>query len=254
MACGVLAALTAAGAVGWNNIDDAHRRGGRKVSEGYLRGKVVLVCRDAAQAARMEDVWTSFKTKPFVLLGCFASAPAGSTFPMYDGGALAGEESEAPLYVVDETGTVVYRGEDERKATESVVSALTDMEAPQDVTAARKYLDFEIENLPGHAYLRLKDFGKKYPKDAKDYVAKAKAVIALPDVKKLADLVAFAKKAKDPRQFGAKEKAKVAKFKKIVADAASSEKYKSLLESKDPRIVQEAKNCLADLKWTAASF
>ena len=43
-------------------------------------------------------------------------------------------------------------------------------------------------------------------------------------------------------------------FQKLVKDAISGTKYDSLLESSDPRVVQEAKNSLADLKWTAAEF
>ena len=30
--------------------------------------------------------------------------------------------------------------------------------------------------------------------------------------------------------------------------------YLKFFESKDPRVVQEAKNAFADLKWTAAEF
>ena len=43
-------------------------------------------------------------------------------------------------------------------------------------------------------------------------------------------------------------------FEKLVKDAITGGKYNSLLESKEPRVVQEAKNSLADLKWTAAEF
>ena len=32
-------------AVGWKNLDKEHHLGGRVTSEGYMRGKVVLVCR-----------------------------------------------------------------------------------------------------------------------------------------------------------------------------------------------------------------
>ena len=83
---------------------------------------------------------------------------------------------------------------------------------------------------------------------------KAKELAAVPDVKKLAELVEFAKKAKDVREFGEKKKAQRQKYEKMVKDAISSAKYASLLESKDPRVVQEAKNSIADLKWTAAEF
>ena len=66
--------------------------------------------------------------------------------------------------------------------------------------------------------------------------------------------VEFAKKAKDVREFGEKKKAQKAKYEKLVKDAISGTKYASLMESADPRVVQEAKNSMADLKWTAAEF
>ena len=56
------------------------------------------------------------------------------------------------------------------------------------------------------------------------------------------------------REFGDKKKAQRQKYEKMVKDAISSAKYASLLESKDPRVVQEAKNSIADLVWTQASL
>ena len=55
-------------------------------------------------------------------------------------------------------------------------------------------------------------------------------------------------------RFDAKDKAQRQKYEKLVKDAISGTKYNSLLRSRDPRVVQEAKNSLADLKWTAAEF
>ena len=273
----LVCAMSLPAAVGWRNVDQDHYLAGRKASEGYLQGKVVLVdrwglgcppCRKLLP--RVEEIWSSFRTKPFVVLGghCKGWGDAagvkklakelGLTYSVYEDAGLAeGEPSfnAIPfLYVVDETGKVLYMGHDERTATQVVVTALTDMESPKDIRQWKRFLDWELENLPGRAYLRMKEFKKKFPKEAKEYAAKEKELLAVPDVKKLSELVDFARKAKDVRQFGEKKKMQKAKYEKMVKDAISGTKYASLMESPDPRVVQEAKNSMADLKWTAAEF
>lgn len=264
-------------AVSWRNVDSDHYLAGRKCSEGYLQGKVVLVdrwglgcppCRKLLP--RVEEIWQSFRTKPFVVIGGHCNgwgdadgvkklaAELKLSYSVYEDAGLAVDEppfNAIPfLYVVDETGKVVYMGHDERAATQAVVTALTDLESPRNIAQWRRFLDFELENLPGRAVLRLKEFKKKFPKESKEYADKEKALMEIPDVKKLSELVEFAKKAKDVREFGAKKKVQKQKYEKLVKDAISGSKYASLLESKDPRVVQEAKNSLADLKWTAAEF
>ena len=271
-----VAAATAL-AVDWRNLDEEHHLGGRKTSKGYLRGKVVLVdrwgvnCPPCRQMLpRVEEIWQSFKTKPFVVLGghCAGWGDAagvkalvkehGLTYPIYEDAGLAALEprfNAIPfLYVVDETGKVVYKGHDERAATQAIVTALTDMEAPRNADEWRRFLDFELEYLPGKAYMRLAEFKKKFPNEAKAYAEKERELHAIPDVKKLAELVDFARKAKDMRKFGEKQQGKQKRYEKLVKDALASPKYKPLLESANPFVVQEAKNALADLKWTAASF
>ena len=275
-ACCLAAAAVEAG-VAWRNVDADHHLAGRKASIGYLQGKVVLVdrwgvrcppCR--ALLPRVEQVWKSFKTKPFVVLGghCAGWGTADQvkalvdenklTYSIYEDAGLAENEPKFNaipfLYVVDETGKVVYTGHDEKSATEAVVQALTDLESPKSLEQYKRFLEFELENLPGRAYLRFKEFLKKYPKEAKAYDAKARELAKIPEVKKLAEFVDFAKKSKDMRTFDAKKQHLRKKYEKSVKDALSSKKYLSLLESKDPRVVQEAKNAFADLKWTAAEF
>ena len=277
VAAALVGAATVHAGVAWRNVDQEHYLAGRKASEGYLQGKVVLVdrwglgcppCRKLLP--RIEDVWRSFHTKPFVVIGGHCSGwgdaegvrklakDLGLTYSIYEEAGLAVGEPQFGgipfLYVVDETGRVVYMGHDERNATQAVVSALTDMEAPRNVAQWKRFLDFELENLPGRAFLRLRDFKKKFPKEAGAYAERERALMAVPDVKKLADLVEFAKKAKDMRAFGDKKKTQRQKYEKMVKDAISSAKYASLTESADPRVVQEAKNSIADLKWTAAEF
>ena len=269
----VIASL--AQAVEWKNVDSDHHLGGRKASAGYLQGKVVLVDRWGAHCppcrallSRVEDIWQSFKTKPFVVLGghCKGWGTADEvaeliaehklTYSVYEDAGLATGEPKFDaipfLYVVDETGKVVYLGRDERTATQAIVTALTDMEAPKNVAQWKRFLDYELEHLPCRGYLRLKDFRKKFQKEAKEYESKARELLAIKDLKKVADLVEFAKKAKDPPVFGPKDKAKKAKYEKLVNDMVSKgEAFKS---HPDPRVAQEAKNALADLKWTQATF
>ena len=267
-------ALTAS-AVEWKNLDEDHRLGGRKTSAGYLQGKVVLVDRWGAKCPpcramlpRTEEIWSSFKNKQFVAVGghCpgWGSADAVKkvieetkvTFPVYEGAGLASGEPPFDaipwLYVVDETGRVVYRGRDDKDATQAIVDALTDMESPKNLAQWKRFLDYELENLPAHAYNRMKAFRKRFPKEAKEYAAKERELAKVVDVKKVAELVEFAKIAKDPPNFGPKDSAKKRKYETLVKSTV--ERCASLKNVADPRLKQEAKNALADLVWAKAAF
>lgn len=275
VAAALAASVADAGAAGWRNIDESHHLGGRKASEGYLKGKVVLVDRWGARCPpcrrmlpQVEQIWQSFKTKQFVVLGGHCAGWGGAdevrriieenklTYPVYEDAGLA--EGEPPfnaipfLYVVDETGRVVYKGHGEREATQAVVTALTDMDAPRDLAQWRRFLDFELKELPGRAHLRLEEFRRKFPAEAKEYAGAAKELAKVPDVKKLAELVKFAKQAKDMRAFDDRQKEKRKRFAKMVETAIA--KYSPLKDSKDPRAAQEAKNAIADLTWTLAAL
>ncbi|MBR3220592.1 MAG: TlpA family protein disulfide reductase [Kiritimatiellae bacterium] len=264
-----------AGAAGWRNIDDAHHLGGRRASEGYMKGKVVLVDRWGAHCPpcrkmlpQVERIWQSFKTKSFVVLGghCAGWGTADEvrrivdenklTYPVYEDAGLAEGEPQFNaipfLYVVDETGIVAYKGHSERAATQAIVTALTDMDAPRDVGQWRRFLDFELKELPGKAYLRLEEFSKKFPQEAKEYAEAKRELERVPDIKELVELVKFAKQAKDMPVFDEKRKDKKQKFAKMVEAAIA--KYAPLKESKDLRVAQEAKNAIADLKWTQAAL
>ena len=120
----------AAQAVGWKGLGEGNYYAGPKVTEADLAGKVVLVdcwgvgcppCR--ALLPRMEEIWKSFRSKPFVLLGSHrqgrqpekvdALVKANKlTYPQYDGAGIAeGEPSFRGipfLYVVNHRGKVVY--------------------------------------------------------------------------------------------------------------------------------------------------
>ena len=239
--------------VAWENVDEGHYVAGRRCSEGYLQGKVVLVSRNPKAAQRMETIWSSFKTKQFVLLGSYAEAPKDVTFPVYESAKLLENTPGSAIYVVDETGSVKYCGSDDRAATESLVMALTDMDAPKSASQWMAFLDYEMTELPGRAYVRYLEFRKKFPMEAKEYAVKFAELAKVENVKKLAELVKFAKEAKDMHEFDPKkDKMRKKTFEKKIKDVI--EKYSFLKESEDRRVAQEAKNALADLKWTLATL
>ena len=271
----VVCAAFAASAVEWKNVDAEHYLGGRKASAGYLQGKVVLVDRWGAKCPpcrallpRVEELWQSFKAKPFVILGghCEGWGNADAvkklirenklSYPVYEGAGLKDGEPKFDaipyLYVVDETGKVVYRGHSERDATQAIVMALTDMESPRSVEQLKRFLDFELENLPGRAYLRANEFRKTHPQEAKAYYLKFRELVSIPYVKELSELVTLARQVKDAPAFGAKEQAKKAVFKADLKKKLA--KYVFLTDSADPRVAQEAKNSLADIKWALAAL
>ena len=108
-------AAVAADPVEWENIDPAHYLAGRMASAGYLRGKVVcLDYRDygdksgVAAMRRMEEVWQTFKMKPFVLLGSHRGTADAEkikriaeglklTFPIYKEADIVRTEAEDGL-------------------------------------------------------------------------------------------------------------------------------------------------------------
>lgn len=252
-AAAVFSAAGARASVAWENVDEGHYVAGRRCSEGYLQGKVVLVSRNPKMAQRMESIWASFKTKQFVLIGAYAAAGKDVTFPVYESAGLAEKAPATQLYVVDETGRVRYLGSDDRAATEVVVMALTDMDSPKNVEQWQTFLDHELTELPGRAYIRYLEFKKKFPAEAKEYAVKFAELEKVDNVKKLAELVKFAKAAKDMHEFDPKkDKMRKKSFAKKIQGVI--EKYSFLKESSDQRVVQEAKNALADLKWTLAAL
>lgn len=136
----------------WRNLSEANWLSGPKLSEGSLSGKVVLVdvwSADDAQSRallpRMQEIWSSFRSKPFVLLGSHRGADADSaraaagqvTFPVYADAGLAERDPSggtAPyVYVVNHRGKVVYAGRSDRDATEALVTALGWVGRPPDL-------------------------------------------------------------------------------------------------------------------------
>ena len=273
--CAVLWAAACSGSVEWNNADEENRVGGRMISAGYLKGKVVLVdCRDYGSPAsadallRLQALWGAYKSKPFVLVGSHrgsssakkaaaAMKKSGVTFPVYRGFTCTkepkpreGDEDMALIYVMDETGRRLYAGPDDRAASGIVGSALINMAAPQSQKEWRRYLDWEVENTPGRAYLRLKEFAQKHPSAAKEaYGEKMIEMSKSSEIKKLAKLVAAMRLIKD-RDPSSPAAQKITKSK--VDDII--EQYEDLKDAKNPAVVQEAKNALAELKWISATL
>lgn len=143
-ACVAAFVMTAAEAAGWSGLADANHRANGKVGEADLFGKVVLVdyWSTTVQPSRniqprVEQIWKSFKGKPFAVVGSVEGGEAaevaafaaknGITFPMY---ARVGYDGKGPggkapyFFVVDARGKLVYAGDSDRDATEAVVNAI----------------------------------------------------------------------------------------------------------------------------------
>lgn len=274
VALGAVAAF-AARPVAWENLDPAHHLAGRMASAGYLRGKVVYVdCRDygdksCVEAVRsMEEAWRTFKMKPFVMIGSHRGEAGaekikriaeglGLTYPIYKDADIARtqEQKDADpertgfVYIVEATGKILYRGRDDRRAYGVVASALMAMRSPQTPKQWKHFIDFDIDVLPGRAYLELEEFRKLFPKESKVYDATWAKFSADEEIRRVAKLERLTLQAKDYD------------FKDTSARRLSAEKvdlaissFADLKESKNPAIVQEAKNCIAELMWTAATL
>ena len=269
------AAARAANPVGWVNLDDAHHLAGRMASVGYLRGKVVLVdCRDygdkgCVDAVRsMEEAWRTYKMKPFVMLGSHTGAAGkekikriasglGLSYPVYRDASVEraawreaeGAERSGYVYVVECTGRVLYRGKDHRRAFGIVADALMSMRSPQTPKQWKHYIDFDIDVLPGRALLELEEYRKAFPVDAREYDETWKRLQASEDVRRMAKLETLTQQAKDYdfKDNGAK---RLSDEKVKLAIAAFSD----LKQSSNAAVAQEAKNCLAELIWTAAKL
>ena len=259
--------------VGWSNLDAEHHLAGRMASAGYLRGKVVCVdCRDygdkgCVDAVRgIEEAWQTYKMKSFAMIGSHTGEAGadkikrvakglGLTYPIYrDAGLDRAEERRADaegrsgyVYVVDCTGRVLYRGKDCRRAFGVAADALMAMRSPQTPKQWKYYIDFDIDVLPGRAYLELEEFRKAFPAEAREYDEAWKRLGASEDVRRMAKLETLTQQAKD---YDFKDKG----AKRLSDDKVklAIEAFSDLKQSSDAAVAQEAKNCLAELIWTAA--
>ena len=269
--------------VEWMNVVPDSRVGGRMASCGYLKGKVVLLdVRDysenaeAAMMKQIQDVWAAYKSKQFVALGSHIGPSetreaAGNlikslhlTYSIYsdvavknDEGAL--EDLQRGVYVFDSTGKRLYFGKDPRQAMGIVGSAIFAESIPASTEGWKAVLDYEIANLPGQAYLRIRDLknhkdvlkklSKEYPDDVKRYAATWREYGENSEVKKLAKLVETTRLIKDrDKNSRASKRLSAATLENLI------KQYSVLTQSANPLIAQEAKNSLADLKFVKAEL
>ncbi len=282
LAAAAAAVSLACGArVSVSGLEPANRIGGRMASSGYLRGKVVVIdSRDYLDKSnieplrRLQSVWSAYKTKPFVLIGCHTGAAKlkrvgaivdklGVTFPVYRGVKVdCGGQTppDGKILVIDPTfSKVVYCGADERQVAGVVGPLILSLKVPSTPVQWKSYMDYELDNLPGRAALRIEAFlsdntavaemDAKYPGASKEYREKLEALLKNRNVKKLSKLVEMSESFKDMDTSSKKGK-------KPSAQAIDDfiEKNKDLLESDDPNIVQEAKNAIADMRFSAAAI
>lgn len=245
------------GAAGWENLDDAHRVSGRRLSSAYLTGKVVLVSRDPGHAKRLQEVWSSFRGKPFIVLGTYGKTPEGVTFPVYtDADLVSGLAGQ--MFVVDALGEVVYNGAVVPDAIEASVTAMTDLAAPPDYAAWKRYFAFEAKELPGKALNRLADL-KKDAKlrriafsnaEKKARMKTEKALRADPVYARLAKLEAFSAAAKDRPANSSRRRSRISRMQV----RSEIKRYEDLKKHDNPVVAREARNCLADLAYVEAEL
>lgn len=269
--------------VEWMNVVPDSRVGGRMASCGYLKGKVVLLdVRDysenaeAAMMKQIQDVWAAYKSKQFVALGSHVGSSgsreaAGNlikslrlTYSIYSDVAVKNDEGaiedlQRGVYVFDSTGKRLYFGKDPRQAMGIVGSAIFAESIPASTEGWKAVLDYEIANLPGQAYLRIRDLknhkdvlkklSKEYPDDVKRYAATWREYGENSEVKKLAKLVETTRLIKDrDKNSRASKRLSAATLENLI------KQYSVLTQSANPLIAQEAKNSLADLKFVKAEL
>ena len=165
----LLAATGAFGAASWKNLDDASYMAGDKLTTDDLIGKVVLVYYwDLSEAAsvkylpEVEKVWSSFKTKKFVVVGSYQGAKDAAkvkeavakeklTFPVYYKFSLDPDPKVAfqkpPFFnVVNHRGTSVFGKASVKEATEAVVNAIGAIGMPVSLCG-----DVELKKFKGLA-------------------------------------------------------------------------------------------------------
>lgn len=256
----------------WNNLVPAKRIGGRMVSSGFLRGKIVMVdCRDYSKASsvqklrELQEIWDSFKTKPFVLV---ASHRGGDidvvkrrleelsiTLPVYHEAALAKNEPGGGwkgefTYIIGMTGRTLYYGLDLRRARAVIGSAVISSRIHTKASVFAHYAEWELSILPGRALNTLREFKETFPNEARVFSAELSKLEANEDIVKLAQLERIARQALDYDPAARKGK------KPLTAERVGLliDFYLPLKTNSNERISQEAKNCLAELIWLKATL
>ena len=148
------ACMAASASETWPGLSAEAHCGGSKIDEAGLLDKVVLVYEwDASinncvdYLPRMQQIWASFSSKPFVMLGSVQGQSAAAkraiaankvTFPNYESCGYERNYTTGVklpyFYVVNHSGRIVYAGASERDATEAVVTWITRVGHPESLT------------------------------------------------------------------------------------------------------------------------
>lgn len=255
----------------WGGVTPENHLGGRPASSGYLQGKVILVdCRDYSRdpsgLARLEGFWQSYKIKQFVLIGSHRGGPAesvrqaireaGVSFPVYADATFESKTFEPEnglIYVIHQGGRMAIKTRDMNRAFEAAVSAMTWGAAPTTVSQYRRLIDYELGVLPGKAYNHLKAMRDAFPEDSRKLYEEAfRRLDGDEEVRKVARLEETARLVKDfdPKT---RKNGRVVRFSRQKIEARITE-AEALKGSSNPLVVQEAKNCIADLKWASVDI
>lgn len=295
-AAAALVCAVASADVEWNGLSEDNWYSGRKLDAESLRGKVVMVDEWGAKCGpciellpRMAEIWNSFKTKPFVLLGSHrqgrnAEAVAelvkkhGLTYPIYQGAGLAGEPDNGGgvpfIYVVDARGKIVYSGRSDRGALEAVVNALSDTPSPTDLCGGVtpvKFRSLARQLVLGRscegAVRQLKSAAKGTGSKAKEAAALLKAIGETHDALKedmerlqtKRPAAALAAMVKFRQTWPSEAKECEAKYKELAADpdVAKCAKARAALDvyrDFDPKTPYAAKKALAEVKGALAAL
>ena len=129
----------------WKGLEPENWYCGKKLTESSFNGKIVMVYvfsesseDSVALLPRIENVWSAYKSKPLVVLGSHRGGKSAKaenlikkskvTFPVYEGAGRTQEPSAGGrypiVYVVDDSGQMIYRGRSDLEATEAVVTAI----------------------------------------------------------------------------------------------------------------------------------
>lgn len=143
----------------WKGLEPENWYCGKKLDESSFDGKIVMVYvfsesdeDSVALLPRIENVWSAYKSKPLVVLGSHRGGKSAKaenlikkakvTFPVYEGAGRTQEPSAGGrypiVYVVNDTGHMIYRGRSDLEATEAIVTAIPNVGKSSSVGKSAK--------------------------------------------------------------------------------------------------------------------